>query len=320
MRGFGSLSVWSSLGVVALASIVTLGTAACGDSESTDGSGGTASTGSDTGGSTTSGMGGMATSSGTGAGGPSCDTPNPAHGGNEFAPGTVTALLLDQDGAAAADAKVQLCGTDLCIVDSNSGVDGSVSMAGGADTTIDPAIKYGKGGAKFAKFAALVETPNEAFGTINIIKMPATGAALAEGDNTSAEVTVTLEAGTDIRTELDLQGDDLNYRAAVISLTANPTLVFPALDDSLNLEMLVAVTPQDTLVCPGADLSFPNTESWADGSDVEIYIHGTRTFNHYAPYGEWSLIAEATVNGNRVELKDGESVEVLGVFGARPKP
>ncbi len=319
MRGFGSLSVWSSLGVVALASAVTLGTAACGDSESTGGSGGTASTGSDTGGSTTSGMGGMSTSTGTGAG-PSCETPDPAHIGNEFAPGTITALLLDQDGVAAADAKVQLCGTDLCIVDSSAGTDGSVSMAGGVDTTIDPAIKYGKGGAKFAKFAALVESANQDFGTINIIKMPSTGAALADGANTSAEVTVTLEAGTDIKTELDLQGDDLLFRAAVISLSANPTLVFPAIDDTLNLEMLVAVSPQDTLLCPGADLSFPNTESWADGADVEIYIHGTRTFRHYAPYGGWAKIAEATVNGNRVELKAGESVETLGVFGARLKP
>lgn len=319
MRGFGSLSVWSSLGVLALASAVTLGTAACGDSESTGGSGGTASTGSDMGGSTTSGMGGMATSTGTGAG-PSCETPDPPHIGNEFAPGTVTAMLVDQDGAPAANAKVQLCGTDLCIVDSSSGTDGSVNLAAGADTTIDPAVKYGHGGAKFAKFAALVETPNQAFGTINIIKMPATGAALAEGANTSAEVTVTLAAGTDIKTELDLQGDDLFYRATVISLSANPTLVFPAVDDSLNLEMLVAVSPQDTLLCPGADLSFPNTESWADGADVEIYVHGTRTFRHYAPYGGWAKIAEATVNGNSVELKDGESIEVLGVFGARLKP
>lgn len=320
MRGFGSVSVWSSFGIVAMAAAFSVGTAACGDDEATGGAGGTASTGTNgNGGSSTSGTGGTSTSTGTGGSVPSCDTPDPAHPGNEFAPGTITGTLADQDGNPASGAKVQLCGTDICLVDASSGNDGSVSMAGGPDTTVDPAFKYGKGGAKFAKFAAPITTPGEAFGAVNIIKMPATGMAIAEGDNTSNEVTVTLEAGTDVKTELDLSGDDLNYRAAVISLSANPTLVFPAVDPALSLEMLVAVTPQDTLICPGADLSFPNAESWPDGSEVEIFIHGTRTFRHYAPYGGWSKVAEATVNGNRVELKDGESIEILGVFGARLK-
>lgn len=323
MRGFGSLSVWSSLGVLALASAVTLGTAACGDSESTGGSGGTASTGSDMGGSTTSGMGGMSTTTGTGAG-PSCETPDPPHPTNEFAPGTVTAMLVDQDGLPAGGAGIQLCGTNICEVDDVAGTDGSVVMAGGDATLIAPAFKHGKGGSKYAKFAALVSTANEDFGTSTVIKMPSSTAEVVEGENTSGEVTVTIAPGSSIRVELEHKDpnapDEDNFRAAVVSIAGNPQLNFPAVDPALNLEMLIAVGPQDTLVCPGADLSFPNTEQWADGAEVELFIHGTVTFNHYAPYGGWAKIAEATVNGNRVELKAGESVETLGVFGARLKP
>ncbi|MEM1033641.1 MAG: hypothetical protein AAF928_14780 [Myxococcota bacterium] len=306
--------------VVALGGLLALG--ACSSSDGTDdGAGASGTTGTNAGGTgggsaTTTMSGGPGSGTGaSGAGGPSCDTPNPPHGGNEFVPGSVTGRVLDQDGNPAANIRVQLCGTDICLVDATAGADGTVNMNGGDETAIDPAFKYGKGGKSFAKFAAPMGGPDVAYGDVNVIAMPQAGVALAAGDITSNGVTLSLEANPDLSFPLELEDDDRPFRAEVVSLTANPSLNFAAVDPTLNLEMIVATTPQDTLLCPGAMLSFPNVEQWFDGASVDVFLHGTRTFRHYAPYGEWVEIATATVVGDRVVLD--APIEVLGVFGAR---
>jgi len=53
--------------------------------------------------------------------------------------------------------------------------------------------------------------------------------------------------------------------------------------------------------------------------EVEIFMHGTRSSEHYAPFGEWTKVSDAVVSsdGMVVTTNVGEGIEMLGLFGAR---
>lgn len=282
--------------------------------------------GSGQGGATTSAGGSSTTTMGAGAGGegPVCEAPRPPHPGNTFMPGTVTASFTDQDGGAAGDMIVDLCGTNICLVFGTTDANGDVTLPGGDGSADDPALLYGDG-KTYAKLAGQI-LPNEvdkAYGAVNALRYPTalgSGSLLAEGANEDNGVTLTIPAGSVI----DVDGliydnpSQATFRVAVESLDGGLNL--PGVDPNLNLEVILAMAPIDTVICPGAGLSFPNTEGWDDGAEVELFIHGTKIGGHYAPYTQWAKVAEATVQGNDVVTKDGEVIELIGTYGARLKP
>ena len=93
---------------------------------------------------------------------------------------------------------------------------------------------------------------------------------------------------------------------------------FPAVTSSgLNIEVVVGMAPVDTVVCPAAALTVPNTLGWTAGAEVEFYLHGTLTFEHWAPYGEWEKVAEGVVDGDGTSIttKDGEGIHLIGTYG-----
>ena len=58
--------------------------------------------------------------------------------------------------------------------------------------------------------------------------------------------------------------------------------------------------------------------NWPPGASIDIYLHGTRTFRHWVPYGSWSrVVAGATVSqdGDVIVTNPGRGIVMLGLFG-----
>lgn len=324
------------LGLMGISAAALLaGAAACGGDDAASGGSGGSGTGSGTGTGTATGTAsgtGSGTSGGTGTGTGmtcelTCEPPNPAHeeiiytvGGN------VTGEVLDQSGNAAESIVTDVCGTNICLYGS-ADANGQFNVDGG-DTDIDDVrLLYGDG-KRFAKMGARL--PNcdaascngPAVGTINTINLPAfsEGAPMAPGmDASQGGATLSIPADACIKHDLLLYGEESErgFRATLIDYDTS-NLVLPAVDQA-NLGggvVLIATAPINTVVCPAAALSFDNIANWTDGAEVEIYFHGTRIYDHYAPYGEWTKIGEGTVSGTTVTTKDGDEIEMLGLFAA----
>ena len=101
-------------------------------------------------------------------------------------------------------------------------------------------------------------------------------------------------------------------RAVRVPIEGAPDVVAQGPD----LELVYAATPVDTRFCPPAALSVENSEGWAPGTNVEVWIHDVDITEEYAPYGGWGLVSSASVSsdGERIEPKD-PGLPVLGVLG-----
>ena len=102
-------------------------------------------------------------------------------------------------------------------------------------------------------------------------------------------------------------------------------LVLPAVDQAnLGAEVvLVATAPINTVICPAAamEVELPAGIGWTEGTEVELFLHGTKTFQHYVPYGEWSKHGEGVVTANgTITTNAGSEIELLGLYAVRPKP
>ncbi len=315
---------------------------ACGDDggggETGTGSGSGSGTGTGTGSGTSSGTAtgtGSGTGSGTSAGTctptgtctnpggtATCGSPDPAHDGVSYNVGLVTAHILNLSGGPASNIASDVCGTNLCLFTSTD-VNGNMSNDGGGQELIDVRLLYG-GGRDYAKMGApLPNGDSGAFGDIHAIDLPSfcDGVTMCPGsDATQGGVTLSIPAGAAIKHDLTIYGDPSEqvFRARVVDPSA---FTFPAMDPSLNLELLIATAPIDSTICPAATRTFPNDAGWDADAEVEIFLHGTKTFQHYAPYGGWALVSDAVVSsdGLTVSTKPGEGVEMLAVFGARLK-
>lgn len=318
----------SFLGFSVAALSLGLFVAACSDddtlstSNDDDGGGGSTSNGPGSGGS-----GGDATSSGgSGAGdaclnedAQTCTPPNPAHNALSLDVGVISATIVDQNGAPAADMIADVCGTNVCAVYGHTEADGSFSGDAGMTTILDPLLLFGDG-RDFAKMGVLVDSVSEDFGTLNVIRLPpvSQGAAFCSGsDATSNGVTVSVPAGASIN-EIDtfIYADgERGFRAAVANAAdvVNPDM--PA-----SIEVLVATAPIDALICPAAKVTFPNDNGWAEGTAVHVYLYGSRLVGgHFVPYGEWGQISMATVTAEGIVTDEGQEIGVLGTFGLDPQ-
>ena len=352
MTVFASDSVRVSTRTTLLAGVTVLalfglGCSSDGGSDS-DGSGGTTASGGSGGsggsaaggsaGSTSGGSGGTAGSSMGGSGGtggvaPQCDEgPGYEQDWPKLTVDRLDGTVVDETGAAAVDTAAQVCGTDICIFGrTNDNGDVVTCMMDICTPGIlpqqeikKPAFKYG-GGINYARFAFLLET-DAVFdvGSVATIKLdpPGSGVEMAPGGSVShGGVTLTLEAGTaidiDILTFTD--ASEQQFRGNVVQTSA---ATFPAVDDSLGLELLVATTPTETHFCPHAQLTIDNTQGWEAGAEVEFWIHGIDITEEWAPYGGWAKISDGAVSsdGATVSTNEGEGIPALSVFGVRLKP
>ncbi|MEZ4442830.1 MAG: hypothetical protein R3B72_27285 [Polyangiaceae bacterium] len=331
------------MGAVAL----VLAAAACTSDETGTG-------GSSTGTATGSNTGGSGTGTGMGTGGmeemcvdsaaPTCTSPDPAHENiTQTVTGTVTGTVVDVQGNPVDQLLTDVCGTNICLfgVTNSAGVMGVESMGNftagiGTDQEfVDVRLLYGSG-KRFAKMAARLPTiADPTFGTINALNLPdvATGVDMAPncaiapngtqrsqgGDVTQGDVTLSIPADAALKHDIVVyEESQMGFRSTVLDLSGG-TYNFPAVDPALNLEVLVALAPINTTICPGAKMTFANTAGWAMGAEVEIFLNGTLTFNHYAPYGEWEKVAEGVVTAAGVETKGAEDIKVLGTYGVRLK-
>ncbi len=310
--GFGSLAVL----------LAVLG--AC-DDESTNDT--TSSTSTGTGGSTTSTSGTGGSTSGTGGstsgcgGGATCTPPAPAHPGVSATVGVVQGTIESTEGGPAGNIPAEVCGTNLCkitTVDAQGVFNENYNQE---DNLLDVRLLYGKGKYWVLMGTDMAALPDADFGTINAVPMPAfaAGVPFADGDITQNGVTLTLETCTDVKFPIDVtEPSEQVFRAVMFSPTDGN---FPGISASFNFEVMVALAPMPTAICPAAKLTIPNDASWAANAEVEFLLYGTRTFQHWTEYGTWAVLSEGSVSadGNTVSTNDGEGIPDLGLLGVRLK-
>jgi hypothetical protein len=88
------------------------------------------------------------------------------------------------------------------------------------------------------------------------------------------------------------------------------------------LELLFALSPVDTVVCPPARLGVTNSGGWPPATAVEFFVHGVSIEEHWAPYGGWAKVSDGAVtsDGARITTAESGGIPVLGVIGVRRKP
>jgi hypothetical protein len=90
-------------------------------------------------------------------------------------------------------------------------------------------------------------------------------------------------------------------------------------DASLGFELVVALTPVGTELCPAVVLTLPNSPQWKAGSAVEIFLHGVDVAEAWAPYGGWAKVSDGAVSadGLTIETSPGAGLPALSAVGVR---
>jgi len=297
---------------------VTAGTYGCSSENPNQGVGGTGGSGdpSGAGGTSSSSM----ASSGSGGGSATCMGPGfPA--GTPRLVDSVQATLVDFNGAPLPNLAIQVCGTDICFNDTTNAT-GQV-LVNAASMMTKPALKYADG-IVYARFGILLPPESVVmFPTpLEVARFPdlGMGAPLTAGQSaTSGDVTITVAAGATVEIDTLIHDDpaEQDFRSVTIPIAK----ASPGVDPSLNLELLFAVTPLETLFCPAAAVSVPNSAGWPAGTDVEFHVHGLEIGEEWAPYGGWAKASDGKVSadGTKVETATGGGLHILGDFGIRRK-
>jgi len=296
--------------------------AACG------GGGGTGGGGAGTGGQTsTSSSSSGSTSSSSGAGGQAPTCPGMGYaGGEKTTPGgSVTAIIVDQNGAPVAGQPVFICGTDICSDPGMTGTDGKVSIS----TTLmmkKAAFKFGDA-VGFSELAIPLAMASTDFGTVGTAKLPATGGTFTPGmDAVSGGVTISIPAGGSVSVNEIVYDtpEKQQLRAALLPL-ANEGPVLDAVQINgtpAGFEALYGVAPAGTLLCPAAKVTIPNSASWPAGTAVEFWVMTVDVGQEYAPYAGWAKASDGAVSadGQSVSTADGGGFVYLDNFAVRKKP
>lgn len=288
------------------------------------------------GGALSSAGGGGSASGGGGAGGdPSCAKgPGYEPSGSPQLVAGLTAKIVDETGAPAANVPVFVCGFGACSKPATTSAQGEVctldkasgvcapGISPGLEIT-RPALKYGLG-IEHVKLAQLLPegAAEHSIGEVTTFGLPdlAQGVELSAGASaTSNGVTLALAPGTKLQhDELVFDTPELQrFRAVQIPVAKAP----PAVDPSAGFEILIGTTPVDTQLCPRAALEVPNTAGWPAGTEVELWVHGVSVLEEWAPYGGWAKASggKVSADGARIVTHAGEGVGVLGLFGIRKR-
>jgi hypothetical protein len=224
---------------------------------------------------------------------------------------------VDLEGEPVSNELVQVCGLDLC-TNGQSGADGGVVITP-AQQFLEPAFKFGEG-RESARFASLLPDERELdLGVVRTVRLPdvETAVPLVAGDKVEyGGFALTLAPGTEIWIDpLSFRSPlEKGLRAVLVPLELAPDVVA----EGPGLELVYATTPVETRFCPAAGLAIDNTEGWAPGANVEVWLHGVDIAEEWAPYGGWARVSEARVSddGERIETTD-PGLPVLGVLGFR---
>ncbi len=307
---------------LAFSGVLALIAAACGSSSSssstgtTTGSGGSSSTTTTSATTASAGGGGS-----TGAGGDAECPEGPGYGGGEKKVNitSIEATVLDLDGKPVPETSAQVCGIDICIT-GQTDLNGHVLINVDKELTA-PAFKFGDA-LLYAKLAIPVDQAAVVYPKLITAKLPAAGTKLTVGTNVvSGDVTINVAAGgTIIIDDLVYDTDDKQlFRAATIPVDQAKAVL--DVDPTLKLELLYGISPIETVICPAAKVTVPNTLKWPAGTDVEFVIHGVEVGQEWAAYGKWQKVSDGKVSadGNTVSTVDGGGLPVLTAFGIRKK-
>jgi hypothetical protein len=231
---------------------------------------------------------------------------------------SVSALLVDLDGAPIGNEVVQVCGTDVCIQGRTS-ANGGVTIAAKSPIR-KAAFKFGEGKLS-ARFAWLLPEATEVdLGTVRSVRLPEldTAVPIVAGEvASSGGLTLEPPAGSRVRfDQLTFQtGNERGLRALKVPLDLAPSVV----SEGPDLEIVYAATPNGTEFCPPAKLSIINDEGWPAGSEVEVWLHGIEIEEEWAPYGGWAHVADARVSEDGARIETLEGIFFFGVLGFKRK-
>ncbi|MFT3765027.1 MAG: hypothetical protein QM820_05865 [Minicystis sp.] len=306
--------------LLAIAAMVAGAACGSGGSSNTGGAGGTGSSSS----STTSTA---SSSSSSGAGGTAPTCPGPGYGGNEEtkAVSSVTATLIDQNGAPVAGQPVYICGTDICSDPAMSGPDGKVTIT----TTLSmkkPAFKFGDAVA-FSELGIPLSTTTTDVGTVGTAKLPASGVVLtADADAKSGNVTLSIPKGAAIVVNELIYDtpEKQQFRAVEMPIAQEAPVLDPVQINGMpaNFELVFGIGPATTTICPAAKVTVPNSKSWAAGTKVEFWVMTLDAGQEFAPYAGWAKASdgEVSADGATVSTVDGGGFVYLDNFAIRKVP
>lgn len=232
---------------------------------------------------------------------------------------TYRGMVVDQNGDPAALIPAQACGLDVCIF-GETDADGRVELTVDDVAITKPRFKYGKG-KQFTMFAyPMPEGATVDVGTQLTWMLPDVSTAVplvAGAEVTHGGATLAIPAGGRVRIDLLTfeTAEEQGFRADRIPLDRAPKAVDPA----LGFELLYTLNPIDSMFCPPATLTLPNGPGWDPGTEVEVFLHGTRIQEEWAPYGGWAKVSDAivTADGSSVVTVEGSGLPILGVIGLR---
>ncbi len=220
---------------------------------------------------------------------------------------TLTATVYDGTGAPVAGLPVFVCGTNLCSLPSKTAADGTVEV----DVCLPfaaPALKVFSD-PQWGPFAALLPSggPSYALGAVTVTALPASGATLASGTGTvtSGGVSLGLTAATVTFDVEHATPDAQLFRAVAVPAASLPATLQGGVTAAW------ALAPLNTKLAPAADLTLPNTQGWAAGAAVDVYLDGTDPSGNPppAPWGAWGLLGTGAVSS------DGASIVLTSAQG-----
>lgn len=309
----------SSLIVLSFLTLASFGPlAACSSDDAAEtaagaGGGSTSATTASAGGSTSSSD---AATSSTSSGGPECEGPGYAGGEMPLTVDSITADIVDLDGNPFAGEGTQLCGLDICLF-GDTDATGHVIIPANKEMNT-PAFKWGNGYTAARLALRLPAAGDTDFPKLVAVRLPDAGVAMVPGTTlTSGDLSLTVDA------EGVIEVDEINFPEPEQQLLRSATVpadrIAEVVDPALGIEMLFAAGPFETLFCPAAKVSVPNSEGWDPGTAVELWLLGVDTLQHWAPYADWAKVSTGAVSadGATIETTDGEGLPSLGVIGIK---
>jgi hypothetical protein len=229
----------------------------------------------------------------------------------------VRAKIATSTGAPAASVPVFVCGTNVCSAPTSTAADGTVLLPVCLDVA-KPAIKIFDD-PTWVPFASLLLGAGPSFDvSIVVTPLPAGGSILVSGTNRSGGATLVVTGTVTFDLEHTTASTQI-FRAAPFPLGSFAgTGLDPGTSGVANAWGLA---PLNTKLAPPAQLTVPNSASWAAGAAVDVLIDGTDTTTPTppAPWGIWGIVASAHVSsdGSTITTDNGSGLPEIAPVAFR---
>jgi hypothetical protein len=210
---------------------------------------------------------------------------------------TVDVTLKDPAGKPVGGVPVFACGTNVCSEPVKTSASGLAQLEPCIHIA-DPAVKVFDD-PTWVPFAALLEGGGPSFTVpaITLTPLPAQASPLATGHNASAGVSLDVPGTVSFDLEHTTE-DSQGFRAAPVNVSS---FIGTGLDPaSADLLVIWGLGPLNATLTPAATLTVPNSEGWAAGAQVDVFLNGadTSTPSPFAPWGTWGPIGSAHVSAD----------------------